>query len=332
MENYLVDVPVRVNIWIRPECQKKQLEVLKMAKPSIIFLQSDGGRNEKEWKAISENRKLLDEGINWNCTVYRFYEEHNNGMYAMAKKVSDFIWEKVDRCIFLEDDILPTVSFFTFCAELLEKYKDDQRIEVICGMNHLGIYENANADYFFSRQGSVWGIATWRRTYIERGCFAYNNSYDLKLLKQRTRHNPEIWRKLRGYSENINFGGHEPGTEFWIELNMYVQNRLQIIPRLNMIKNIGCTENSAHMDSIDQMPHGIRRIFNMKTYEMSFPIKHPNYIMPDIFYEKKRNQIMAYNTPIRHMLRVGERFLIKIFTGRWKDVLKLIKRKKTHER
>ena len=74
MKPYLVDVPVRVTIWIRPECQKKQFEILKEARPSIIFLQSDGGRNEKEWAAIYENRKLFDEGIDWDCTVYKIYE------------------------------------------------------------------------------------------------------------------------------------------------------------------------------------------------------------------------------------------------------------------
>ena len=57
MKPYLVDVPVRVNIWIRPKCQRKQFEVLKQARPSIMFLQSDGGRNDKEWEAIHKNRK-----------------------------------------------------------------------------------------------------------------------------------------------------------------------------------------------------------------------------------------------------------------------------------
>lgn len=41
---WLVDVPVKVNIWIRPECQRKQFEALKQARPSILFIQSDGGR------------------------------------------------------------------------------------------------------------------------------------------------------------------------------------------------------------------------------------------------------------------------------------------------
>ena len=31
-EDFLVDVPVKINIWIRPDCQKKQFEIIKQAK------------------------------------------------------------------------------------------------------------------------------------------------------------------------------------------------------------------------------------------------------------------------------------------------------------
>ena len=168
MKPFLVDVPVRINIWIRPDCQRKQFEVLKQARPSIMFLISAGGRNENEWEAIRANRAMFDSEIDWECTVYKLYEEENNGLYAMAAKCRELVWSMVDRCIFLEDDLLPSVSYFRYCAELLEKYKDDLRVSVICGMNHLGICEDVNADYFFSRQGSIWGTATWKRSVILR--------------------------------------------------------------------------------------------------------------------------------------------------------------------
>lgn len=75
LKKYLVDIPVRINIWIRPECQRRQFEVIKKARPSILFIQSDGGRNDEEWQAIYANRKMIDEGIDWDCQVYRLYEE-----------------------------------------------------------------------------------------------------------------------------------------------------------------------------------------------------------------------------------------------------------------
>lgn len=313
MKEWLVDVPVKVNIWIRTECQRKQFEVIKKARPSILFVMSDGGRNEKEWEAIRENRKIYDSEIDWNCIVYRVYENENQGMYKMGRKTHEVIWDKVDRCIFLEDDILPSVSFFRFCAEMLEKYKDDLRINVICGMNHLGISENVNTDYFFSRQGSIWGFAFWKRTWEQYYDFAYGtDDYVMSCLKQRTKHNKIFWKRIKAYTKSDVYEGHVAGDEYYFELSMYAQNQLQIIPKYNLVSNIGCTENAAHAGELQELPKGIRRVFNLKTYELNFPLNHAKYVIPDIEYEIKRNRIMAYNYPAILFIRKIERFFLVV--------------------
>ena len=114
MKPYLVDVPVKVNVWIRPDCQRKQFEVLAKARPSILFVISDGGRTAKEQETILENRKLFDECVDWDCKIFRLYEDKNQGMYTMISKMHQLIWSKVDRCIFLEDDLIPSISFFRY--------------------------------------------------------------------------------------------------------------------------------------------------------------------------------------------------------------------------
>lgn len=305
---FLVDVPVKINIWIREECQRRQFEVIKKARPSILFVTSDGGRNEREWEAIRHNRKIYDEEIDWDCTVYYQYMSENNGLYAMGKKRLALIWSVVDRCIFLEDDIIPSVSFFAYCAELLEKYKDDTRIETICGMNNLGTCEDVTADYFFSRQGSIWGTATWRRVYADRGDFSYGEDpYVMKLLKQRTKRNPTFMKKIEAYAKSKLHEGHVAGGEFWIEFSMYAQNRLQIVPKYNMINNIGFGDASEHAKGQQYFSSDIRKLFNMKTYEYEMPLKHPKYVIPDIEYEKKRNAMLDYNdkrAALRHRIEV----------------------------
>ena len=329
MKPFLVDVPVRINVWIRPDSQRKQFEVIKQARPSILFLISDGGRNEKEWEAIRKNREMYDTEIDWECTVYKLYEEKNNGLYTMIGKMSELVWSKVDRCIFLEDDILPSVSFFQYCADLLERYKDDLRISTICGMNHLGICEDVTSDYFFSRQGSIWGTAMWKRTFLQRDPeFKYgNDEYIMKLLKQRTRHNQISWNRIQAYTKQKYYEGHVAGGEFWHEFNMYGYNQLQIIPKKNLICNMGCTADSAHANTLDKMPKGIRRVFNMRTYELDFPLKHADYVIPDIEYEKKRNRIMAYNHPFINFCRKIETGTIKLLKGDLQFLVKRIKRK-----
>ena len=309
MKSYLVNVPVKVNIWIRPNCQKRQFEIIKKARPSILFFVSDGGRNAEEQRLIEENRKLY-ETIDWECTVYKLYEENNQGMYAMSKKSKEFIWNKVDRCVFLEDDIIPSVSFFRYCAEMLEKYKDDQRVHIINGMNHLGIYEDVNADYFFSRVGSIWGFATWKRVYDAFGDFEYaNDTYVLTTLLNNARKDTVLCDCICGYSKGEYVGGHMPGGEFYFSLAVFLQNQLNIIPKRNMISNIGCGDDATHGGAYELMPKGVQQIFNMRTYEMEFPIRHTDYVIPDYKYEKLQKRIMAWHHPIIAMYR----YIIHVF-------------------
>lgn len=316
---FLVDVPVKINIWIRPVCQRLQFEVLKKARPSILFLQSDGGRNEREWELINENRKLFEEGVDWDCQIYKIYSNENLGLYGMGKKTHEFIWSHVDRCILLEDDLIPSVSFFRFCAEMLEKYKDDTRINVIYGMNSMGVSENVTSDYFFSTEGSIWGFATWKRVYENRDYkLEYaQDSYLMSLLKERTKSNKLFWRKIEGYSKNPLFNNHPAGDEFFFAFDKYANNQLYIIPKYNLISCIGSGDDSAHAANMRYLPKPIRNLFRMKTYEMTFPLKHPRYVIPDMGFAKSINKIFARNDYPKQLYRNCVRFVKIIIYRDW---------------
>lgn len=316
LKPYLADVPVRVNIWIRPECQRKQFEVLKKARPSIMFLISDGGRNEKEWEAIYQNRAIFDNEIDWECTVYKIYEDENQGLYTMSKKGSELIWSKVDRCIFLEDDQIVSVSYFKFCEELLEKYKNDTRIQAICAMNHVGVWEDATSDYFFTAGGAIWGLATWRRTHLMRDYeFSYlDDPYVYKLLKE-TMDNSYAKKAIDSIKNTGLHDRHMPGGEFFYTIGTYGQNQLFIVPKCNMMSNIGCTADSAHAEEYSLLPKAVKKMFNMKTYELEFPLKHQEYVIRDKNYEKAQKLIMGVDHPVRMFFRQVESTLLSIRYG-----------------
>lgn len=320
---YLVDVPVRVTIWIRPECQRRQFEVLRQARPSVLFLQSDGGRNEREWAAIRQNREMFDNEVDWDCTIHKLYEESNLGLYAMSAKTSRYIWEHTDRCIFLEDDLVPSVSYFRFCAELLERYKDDLRVDRICGLNHLGTCEDVSGDYFFSRQGGIWGTATWRRAVAMRDTeFAYGQDpYTMKALREFAKDNPSFMKRAEGYATQTYYENHIAGGEFYHGFAAYGQHQLSIIPKKNMISNIGCTSDSTHADALKLMPRAVRRTFCMKTYEVEFPLRHTRYMIPDLKYEKKIDRLGAYNAPCIRFFRRIERVILLLLHGKLFSVL-----------
>ena len=325
MDNYLVDVPVQVNIWIRPEMQRRQFEVIKQAKPSILFVFSDGGRNEEEWEKIYLNRKMYDEEINWECQVYKVYKDVNIGLYAMERELHQLIWKNVDRCIFMEDDIIPSVSFFRFCEEMLERYKDDKRVYMVCGVNHIGINENVNSDYFFSRYGAIQGVAMWRRSFEQYYDFSFKDDpYIMNLLDQRTRKFKDNKKEIHSVAKTGTYSGHVAGDEFYMSFANYAHNQVMIIPKKNLICNIGFGDDAEHGDSLRRLPRAIRQVYNMPTYELEFPLKHAQYVIPDESYEKKRNRILGVGHPVLSLYRKIERGFLVLKEGDFRYLLKKI--------
>lgn len=296
---YLVDVPVMVMVWCRPKLQKEQFKVIQKARPRKLYVVSDYGRNEQENLLIQESRKVVS-SIDWDCEIHRLYWNENQGLYSVEKQKMAYFWKYEDCGIFLEDDIIPSVSFFSFVKELFEKYKDDKRILGICGMNHLGKYENPNADYFFSHVASIWGIAYWKRTYDLFSDFQNTiDSYTIKEVSKISKKDTYFCKAMRGYAKERCWDGHIAGPEFYLSLNMYAQNQLWIVPRRNMISCHGCESGSTHaVDSVKKMAKGDAQLFYMKTYELTNEIMHPNYVFPDLTYEKRMKRIIAWHHPV----------------------------------
>lgn len=316
-KEWLVDVPVKFIIWTRPECTKKGFEAIKKARPSVLFLVSDGPRNEQERELINESRKIV-ENIDWNCTVHRLYYETNQGMYKMMQLSGRYIFDRVDRCIVLEDDDIPAVSFFQFCYEMLKKYENDERIGFITGHNHLGIYKAGNADYFFSKEASIYGFAVWKRSYmpfLERDMGFLDDEYLTKLMIANAKSAPAFTKTIEYKKKGYIYGGHEPGEEFYQSLLVYGQNQLQIVPCRNMISNIGIVGDGAHTAAHRALDKTRKKLYCQPIYECKFPLKHPKYVVPDTIYEKKRNRLLAQGHPVMFMYRKGITAIKMFFLG-----------------
>lgn len=307
-KDWLVDLPVSVTIWTRPDLQREQFEVIKKARPSVLFLTSDGGRNEKESALIKQSRAVFDE-IDWHCVVHKIFWEENQGMYSASLQAGAYKWSFADRMVLLEDDIIPSVSFFSFCKEMLDRYENDLRVLGVCGMNHEGATEGVDGDYFFSREASIWGMAIWKRTIENRGFDYSGNSYALNTISDVALLNPDFQRRLNGYAKNNVYEGHIAGSEFWYAFDVFAQNQLYVVPAKNMVSNKGCTSASSHSDELKLLPKGIQRVFNMKIYELQFPLSHPDFMTPNIRYQKRVYRIMAVGHPLVKIHRGISRLL-----------------------
>lgn len=129
---------------------------MKKARPSKLFLYQDGPRNERDLSGIDACRTIVA-NVDWECEVHQWFQEENQGCDPSEYLSQKWAFSFVDKCIVLEDDDVPSLSFFSFCKELLDRYEHDTRICMVAGFNPEEITPNVSSDYFFSTTFSIWG-------------------------------------------------------------------------------------------------------------------------------------------------------------------------------
>lgn len=336
---YRSTTPVMTNIWIRPNLQKQQFELLRKAKPEILIVQSDGGRNQTEWDAIKEGRNLFDNEIDWPCQLHRLYSEKNLGLYSMLALARDYVWSNFDTCIFLEDDDMPSVSFFRFCEEMLERYARDTRISYVSGNNPLADEMDVPADYIFSCLSSINGTATWKRfadvNYFDIDTCIDNISglddYYLSRMKMLCDHDGyNFWdRHLKEMYETGLDNNHIAGREFAIAYSRYAHYQLQIVPKRNLTVNKGVGKDAAHAAPLEETPKALRKLYIQESCEIDFPITHPQLVVRDLDFEKKYAELIDLSGK-KAWIRSLESLWLAMSHGDWERIRNKFDEKVVH--
>lgn len=314
----LIDVPVLLIFFTRPEQTSLVFEQIRIARPTKLYLYQDGARDNRpdDINNIIKCRNIVEE-INWECEVYRLYQEKNIGCDPSEFVAQKWMFSNEVKGIILEDDDVPSQSFFPFCKELLDKYADDERINMICGMNNLEI-TNSPYSYLFTTYGSIWGWATWKRN-VDKWDEKLSILDDKQLInvlleKIFPKHIVKVvLKKLQNH--------HDSRVAFYesiMGIHQYTNNQLNIVPCKNMISNIGLGIETTHAaNSITKIPRAIRKLFFMKRYTIDFPLYHPKYVIEDMNYKAKFVSLIFPNNFISLTRRIeGLLYRILPFLGK----------------
>lgn len=321
---YKIDIPVLIIFFCRDKQLKEVFEQVKKARPSRLYLYQDGPRKNRADDIIGIKRcRDIVEDIDWECEVYRLYQEKNYGCDPSEYIAQKWMFEKEEMGIVLEDDDVPSQSFFPFCKELLEKYKDDDRINMICGMNNTDISEHISSDYLFTKKGSIWGWASWKRvidTWDET--YSWLDDKDkLEFMKKDFYSNEEFEEYIK--ASKIHRASGKAHYESILAASLYLNSRLNIVPKYNMISNIGIAEESTHaVSDLKFLPRRTRKLLYKDVYEIKLPLKHPDKIARDIKFEK-------YMTPSKFQKKCDriEGIIRRIIYGDFKGLYNSLKRK-----
>ena len=291
MEDYQVKTPVVMMVFNRPENTKKVFEQVQKVKPKQLFVIADGPRkeNKKDIEMCKKTREIFEK-VDWKCEVYKNFSQENLGCAKRGYTGFSWVFENTEQAIILEDDCMPHISFFRYCDELLEKYKNDTRIMLISGTNQLGKWEKSKYSYHFSKFGGIWGWASWKRAwdYYDFNIKLWDDKNIKKLLKDKFNFFQYISRKSI-YDDIYKKQAKFSSWAYQWGFARIIQSGLAISPSVNLITNIGAGENATNTKTKS-------KVSNLPLYNMEFPLKHPPYIICDNEYDKKMyNKISGSN-------------------------------------
>ena len=265
--------PILLMIFNRPELTAASFNAIRKAKPAQLFVSADGPRDTHpdDAQLCMQARSIIQE-VDWDCEVKTLFREKNIGLqHAMSGGITWF-FENVEEGIIMEDDNVPDPSFFQFCARLLDRYRDDERVMSIAGENcflNETDYETDDS-YVFAILPVIWGWATWRRAW---------NHYDHTMSAWETKasraeamsvfsrsHDVSYWSRMF----DLAYNGEIPTCGYRWVLSCLAQGGLHIVPTQNLTSNVGFGDQANNTFDTNS-PDSEREVASI-----DFPLNHPS--------------------------------------------------------
>jgi hypothetical protein len=243
-------VAVLLIAWRRPHTTRQVIDALRRYAPTRLYVACDGANPSRpeEAEKVAATRQLIDAEVDWPCQVQRRYSEENLGCSLGPSLAIDWFFENENEGIILEDDCVPHLEFFSFCEDLLQRYRNDERIWCISGCNLQDGNWRGDGSYYFSRYAHCWGWASWRSRW---------SSFDRNLL---------LWPKVVSDYSLSSVLTDPVECSYWAEIfwRTYLESSQQTwwdyqwffaclmnsgltaLPNRNLISNIGFGADATH--------------------------------------------------------------------------------------
>ena len=312
MNEFQLETPIVFIIFNRPDTTAKVFEAIRQAKPLKFLVIADGPREDKPGEAekCAATRAIIDR-VDWDCEVLKNYSDTNLGCGERVSSGLNWVFQNVEEAIILEDDCLPHPCFFQFSAELLEKYRHDERIGMICGTNVLGEWKSNLQSYHFCHYSTIWGWATWRRAW---------NYYDYKINLWTKSETKAVLNQQIGFKNLFDSRANSLDKIQSNQLNTWdiqwflarvLNSSLSIVPSLNLVSNIGFSEEATHTRNKAD------RRANLPVTSITFPLKAPTTLSRDFDYEHLAYKKVEQATTVQRMKWKISKRIKTILQGRF---------------
>lgn len=265
--------PILIITYNRPKLTHKLVEFMNNLSGYKFYVFNDGPKNKRDEKLVDSVRKEIKLLNGLHKTNF---QKSNLGCQKGVETAIDWVFDENDRAIIIEDDIILDKSFFPFAEELLARYEDDDRVMMISADNL--IYDSKMPySYFFSKHSSIWGWATWKRSWKKYHLIKKEFNI-LEKHKYLLNINHGVKSKFKYFISAIN--GSVDTWDFIWDFSLKVNSGLCIYPKYNLAKNKGFGKNATHTKYLSKNAF-------LETCALKFPLSHPPFVFANEKYEKE---------------------------------------------
>ena len=214
-------------------------------------------------------RNYVEKNIDWDCKIKKIYFKKNLGPKLALPTVINKIFLIEKKLIIIDHDCLCDSSFFRFMDELLELYKDENKVKAISGNYICKNLLSFDCSYYFAQHPITFGWGTWRRSWKE---------YDIK-MKYFNNFNSFFWlfiffkfnivKTLYFYNKfKLTKSNKIKTWDYQLIFSIWKNSGLLIRPTVNISKHIGWGPQAYHGKGKDDFA-------DIKVNKIKFPLRHP---------------------------------------------------------
>ena len=289
--------PVVLLIYRRPDLTKLVFEEVRKIRPKSLYIVADGPDAAKtgDESRVRAAREAVN-SVDWDCQLTQIFAEKNMGLKNRITSGLDEVFAREDCAIILEDDCLPSGSFFRFASELLQRFEFDERVGLVSGSQRLRGKRLSLASYEFSKDVRIWGWATWARTWNK---FSQSGDVHAQWTKKEARIDRNLFPAGPRRRSMESMMREAESLDSWaipFAVHCVKMGYLNVVPSQNLISNIGVGNDSTHTafeNWVVDVPRG----------EISFPLVHKEKVVDEGHFDSVEarsdlRQLIGY--PLRH--------------------------------
>lgn len=271
--------PVLLLVFNRPETTARVIAAIRAARPARFYVAADGPRNAGEAERCEAARRVATQ-VDWPCDLHTLFRERNLGCRRAVGDAISWFFSREESGIVLEDDCVPSASFFGYCEELLDRYRDDERVMSIGGSNFQKGRRRGPASYYATKHFHCWGWASWRRAWAEYdgelSSVGATLEKGLAQLQDGSAAFKRYWMRI--YRDCR--AGRYSSWAYPMSLTCFARvgagrESLHLAPQVNLVANIGFGGGGTHISVDNQNPAATAG-------ELALPLRHPERLVRDV--------------------------------------------------